>query len=703
MTLPLLLQSTVIGIVLCAFGALLLSDILSPLALVLVGGLMAASWFAEAIRARIANYRRLWDTITAIFLGYTILDFLLLAESFIAAVVHLLLFLLLYKLYNARTNRDLLDIFLLSFLMLVVSSTLTTSFGFLGIFCGYLLLGVWGLILFHLKRETDAVCPEKSAELLAVPDLITPRFVSSSLGIVGMALLLTLLIFFTIPRVGRSFLPFRIQVGTLVTGFTDRVDLGVYGSIQSDPTIVMRVGFPDDPGAAKRYPDLKWRGVAFSRFDGRSWSVADPERTPVRRTLDGAFSVARHQIGRPFLTQEIFLEPIGSEIIFAAPRVISVFGRFPGLTTDEGGGLALPAVPQGRLRYLAISQPESGRGMAPPPAATPPETFRRYLQLPPLSPRVRELARRLTAGAAGPGEATQRIERYLSENLRYSLDLRPGGSADPLDDFLFERQAGNCEYFAAAMAILARAAGIPTRVVNGFQRGEWNEIGQYFAVRQRDAHAWVEAYLPERGWTAFDPSPRAAFEVQAFGESGRLGQYFDALRMRWARYVVEYSLSDQTAFSLTLRRQSLAVRQSLGQAWEAWAFKLRRGFRGFWRDYGGVLGLGAALLVSLLVLWRRRSAHDPAAGARRRSRLRREPIVFYERMLTLLRRRGFERGPGTTARELVDRLAGRPPLAGPAAEITDLYERVRFGGKPLGAAERARVKTLLHEIEAMPR
>jgi transglutaminase-like putative cysteine protease len=707
MTVPLLLRATVYGVVLNSFGALLLTEVLSPPVLGLVGGLMAASWFTDAIRGHIPNYRRLWDVITALFFGYTILDFLLLAESFIAAIVHLLLFLLVYKLFNARRNRDLLDVFILSFLMLVVASTLTTSLGFLAVFCGYMLLGIWGLLLFHLKRETDAAYPEKSHDLLAAPGLIPPRFLVSGLGVVGAALVLTLIIFFTIPRVGRSFLPFRGNLGSLVTGFTDRVDLGADGSIQSDPTIVMRVSFPDDPGAVRRYPDLKWRGVALSRFDGRAWTMADPERSPVRRTADGGFSVARHQVGRPFLAQEIFLEPIGSEAIFAAPRVVTLFGRFPGVTVDGNGGLTLPAIPQGRLRYLVISQPDGGREAAPSAssgsAPIPPEIRQRYLQLPPLAPRVRDLARRLVAGAVGPTDAAGRIERYLAETLRYSLEQRPGAAADPLDAFLFERQSGNCEYFAAAMAVLARAAGIPTRVVNGFQRGEWNEIGQYFAVRQRDAHSWVEAYVPERGWVVFDPSPRAAFEVQAFGDSGRLGQYFDALRMRWARYVVDYNLSDQTAFSLQIRQQSRVVRQNLGQAWEAWTLGLRHTLGGWWRDYGGAIGLGAALVAALLVLWRRRPGRSARAERRRGGRLTHAPVAFYERMLLILARRGFVRNPTATAREFMGSLADRPVLSGPAAEITTLYERVRFGGEPLTSTEQARARSLLEELAGLPR
>jgi len=241
---PLFFKLTLYLLVLDAFGALSLTGILDGPGLVGLPLAFLGSWWADEIRARTPNYSRLWDAITAIFIVYALLDLLFLAESFIAAVIHLLLFLQVYKLYNARTHRDLLDLFILTFLQLVAACTLTVSFGFLLVFCLYMILGTWGLILFHLKRETDIALPERSRELLAGSDLVGPGFLLSSVGVAVTSLLLTLAIFFAIPRIGRTYLPLKAQIGTMTTGFTDRVDLGAYGTIQNDPTIVMRVSFP---------------------------------------------------------------------------------------------------------------------------------------------------------------------------------------------------------------------------------------------------------------------------------------------------------------------------------------------------------------------------------------------------------------------------------------------------------------------------
>ncbi len=699
-----LFKLTLYLLVLDAFGALYLTSILDWPSLLMVLLAIGGSWWADDIRARIPNYRRLWEILTGVFLGYAVLDFLFLAESFMAGVIHLLLFLEIYKLYNARTHRDLLDIFILTFLQLVGASTLTVSFGFLAVFSLYMILGTWGLILFHLKRETDVALPERSRHLLAGPGLLSPGFFLSTVGVAVASLLLTLTIFFAIPRVGRTYLPLKAQFGTLTTGFTDRVDLGAYGTIQNDPTIVMRISFQEGTMNPDRLPDLRWRGVAFDTFDGRTWSLRDPARTPVRRSRDGSFSVLPPRWGAPFLAYEVFLEPIGTEVIFGLPRVVTIQGRFAALTADVGEGLNLAAPPSSRLRYLAISQSprisEADLRRPTPSGDYPREIRETYLQLPDLAPRLRALARKLGAGAETPYKAVRRAEAYLTENLAYSLDLRRESDLDPLDDFLFERKAGNCEFFAAGMAILLRAQGIPARVVNGFQRGEWNEVGQYFAIRQRDAHSWVEVFFPGVGWLTFDPSPRATFDQQTFVQGGWAGKYLDALRMRWNRYVIDYNVGDQAQVVMNLRRQSLAFRRTIGQFWDSWSFQAWRTARRLWRRYGVIVGVLLAVLAASVVLFRR--APRGSLGFQR-VRARRTTFICYERMIRLLARRGFARSPAATAREFAAALAGRPELHGPVRELTALYERVRFGGEPPTPAEQARIAGLLRNLATIPR
>ena len=707
MSFPLSFKLTLYLLVMDAYAALYLTQILGWPEFVGVLLINLGSWWADQIRARAPHYRRLWDGLTLAFLGFAALDLLVLAESFMVGVIHLLLFLLAFKLYNTRTHRDVLDIFILTFMELVAASTLTVSFGFLLVFCLYMILGTWGFILFHLKREADLAFPEQSRELLARPDLVRPSFLLCSVVVAVASLVLTLAIFLAIPRIGRSFLPFRAPVGTLVTGFTDRVDLGVYGTIQNDPAIVMRISVLEGSGRPDGLSNLLWRGVAFDQFDGEAWSVGDPGRVPIRRLQEGHFPVTPLRRGVTILITEVFLEPIGTEVLFGLPRVIAVQGPFASLARDAGGSLILTGPPSSRIRYLTVSQPEhfSEEQLRRPAGLGdyPPEIREKYLQLPKLSSRLRALAQELAAGSPAPYETVRRVGEYLSQNLRYSLDIRRESNLDPLDEFLFQRKTGNCEYFAASMAILLRAGGVPARVVNGFQRGEWNEVGRYFAVRQRDAHSWVEVFLPEVGWMTVDPSPRAVFEAQAFEGSSWAGKYWDALRMRWNRYVIDYNLGDQTLIALSLHRKSVTFRRTFGQALEVWSFQIGHTLRRLWRSYGYLVGilLGLSAAGGVLLRWAARGGVGPDWIPWRRAA--QPPIPFYEHMIRLLARRGYARAPAATAREFACTIADRPHLYGVVTELTALYERIRFGGQPFTSADQQNSATLLRQLAAAPR
>ncbi|MGH7403520.1 MAG: DUF4129 domain-containing transglutaminase family protein, partial [Candidatus Rokuibacteriota bacterium] len=292
----------------------------------------------------------------------------------------------------------------------------------------------------------------------------------------------------------------------------------------------------------------------------------------------------------------------------------------------------------------------------------------RYLQLPALAPDVRRLAREVAGGARDAGTAADRISAHLSANYRYTLALKQESARAPLEEFLFLRRSGNCEYFAAAMAVMLRSVGVPSRLVAGFQRGEWNPYGRYFMVRLSDAHAWVEVYLEGRGWVAFDPSPRG--EAVAEAMPGRVSLYLDAARMRWYRYVVSWSLRDQVQLATTVHRQASDARVAL-----AWP-----------RDWrvSPALGAGAGIAVVVALSWwlgRR-------GPARRRTGAPAAMPAFYSRALRLLARRGLAPGAAETARQFASRVGERAPERAAAfARLTRYYERARFGDAALSEAE----------------
>jgi len=643
-------------------AALVLAGLLGPAGLVVVGLALLMSWWEAGIRARI-HTRALGAGLVVVAAVASTVDLIYLSETVLDGLVHMLLFLVLARLFTSDSVKDARTVAFLAFFMLVAASSAAFGVGFLFVFIAFLLLATWLLLLQHILVESE---PAADRVVAGAPQWASPRML---LGLAAAASIATFFIttalFFVIPRVGLAALPFHGKIGSLVTGFSDRVELGAYGEIQNDATVAMRVHVPGDiPDEA--LPLLRWRGIVFDEFDGRAWSASHTQRATLRRSLASDYRVGAYRGRGPLVTQEVFLEPIGTEVIFSAPRALRLEARAPEITLDDTGTVTISSA-SARLHYRVESELEvpgpSNRREPRMPGEEP--AGARYLQLPELSPRIRELARGVTAGARGPRDAAQRLTDHLSRQYRYSLKLERRTKLPPLEEFLFESRAGNCEYFAAALAVMLRTQGIPARVVAGFQRGEWTPFGRYFTVRMRDAHAWVEAYVAGTGWITLDPSPRAEPEA-----ASSAAQYLDALRLRWYRYVINWSLRDQVEVATTIRRQATSWRVD----WTA----LRA-----WRPpvvaYPVAAGLG---LFVVWWLWRRRAG----AAGRAAERI----PGFYVRALRALARRGLTPGAGETAREFGARAASTLPGAAPAlARLTDGYERVRFGEATLDAAERA--------------
>jgi hypothetical protein len=293
-----------------------------------------------------------------------------------------------------------------------------------------------------------------------------------------------------------------------------------------------------------------------------------------------------------------------------------------------------------------------------------------------LPERIRALAREVTAGSRSPYEAALKLNQYLSsDRFTYTLVLKQQTTLDPLEEFLFVRRSGNCEYFAASLAVMLRSVGIPARVAGGFQRGEWNPYGRYFMVRMKDAHSWVEAAFDGAGWVTLDPSPRAAAE-EALGGQSTWSLYVDAVRMRWYRYVVNWSLRDQVSMAASMHRGAVEWRGGL-RGWWDWARGLPPGVPA---------AAAGALIVAGWMLWR----YAPTAAGRMASAA---VPRFYVRALRMLARRGFRRGPAETAREFSRRVEEKAPAAAVAlARLTAAYERCRFGGGALSHGEAAGVE-----------
>src|SRR3989304_815752 len=206
---------------------------------------------------------------------------------------------------------------------------------------------------------------------------VRPLFAWALVVAAAVAIALAGLMFFISPRVGQATLPFRAELGKRISGFTDRVELGAYGEIETDQTVVMRVRFPDSVKDPELLPNLRWRGLAFDRFDGRIWEAAPRRRALLRRDPSGVLRVTEARGTGPLVRQEIFLDPIGADAVFAAPQALRIQMQVAAVGLDDMGSITTPAS-SARLQYTVDSELE----------VTPPRGLRGRLTTPAASPRL---------------------------------------------------------------------------------------------------------------------------------------------------------------------------------------------------------------------------------------------------------------------------------------------------------------------------
>jgi hypothetical protein len=428
---------------------------------------------------------------------------------------------------------------------------------------------------------------------------------------------------------------------------------------------------------------LYWQGTSLAHWDGEAWEKEDIARK-IPRMKGGGITLRQALRDTKAIYQVIMLEPLETDILFCLHPPLEIRGDFSHLLVDDGGGLHLPYPPLGRYVYEVYSSPQQwGKGIERPAAI--------YLQLPEGNQDLVELALQIVAGASSTEEKVNRVISFLQNNCTYSLDPRRDGRFPPLWDFLMHSREGYCEHFATAAAVLLRGAGVPTRLVCGFAQGEWNSLGRYFMVRQRDAHTWIEAYLPGRGWVPFDPTPVAALQAPTPFVSS-LYRYYDFLKLQWNRYIIQYSRRDQIRALLAFRRKVMGLRLF------SHASPLHRVEEKHAQPSTYLLTALAALALIMLIAWgfrRRRHALAPAQVAKPPAE-----ISFYLKMLKVLERKKIPKQATETPAEFARRVGSREVILSSWLErITSLYYRVRFGRIPLTLAEAEEAQKIMRDLK----
>jgi protein-glutamine gamma-glutamyltransferase len=547
------------------------------------------------------------------------------------AGVALLVVMLALKLLETRVQRDgMLLIFLSYFLVItsfLYSQTIATAL--------YMLVCAGVITATMVGLNYTGTHPGYQVQLRAAGVML------------AQAAPLMLVLFVLFPRIQGPLwgLPHDAHAG--ITGLSDTMAPGSFTSLTLSDAVAFRVEFKS---AIPQPKHLYWRGPVMWDFDGRVWTAPRYYYGEPRFDTSGA----------P-VEYTVTIEPHNKRWLFA----IDLPGQVPPRAAASSDFQLLAFSPViSRVRYDMTSYLETRHGTEENPMA-----LNRALNLPPgYNPRSLELARTLRLRFTDDKVLMREVlAMFRTQNFFYTLSPPPLGT-DSVDDFLFNTRRGFCEYYASAFTFLMRAAGIPARVVTGYQGGEINPVGNYMIVRQADAHAWTEVWFRDEGWVRVDPT--AAVSPQRV-ESG---------------IAAAIPATDPLPFlvrgDLVWLRQLRLTWDSLANSWNQWVLgynpeRQRRLLshagidEATWRTLAVILlaATGIVVFVLSLIMLRklRATVRDPAKRA-------------YLRFCAKLGRRGIARDLAEGPVDYAARLARlRPDLAPGADAITRLYVVLRYG------------------------
>lgn len=661
---------------------------------VILVGLALAIFLRDALARR--SYLRHFDTAALLIVLLTQAIRLLLDANVLDVLVEFAAGLQIIRLATRKGAAHDQQVIVLALLHLIAGTVLGGGLGYGLCFLGVLIVAPGALVLSHLRREVEGNYRQGARDRTGLP-VDVPRILRSR-RVVGKSFLavtcllsvpiciFTGLLFIIFPRVGLSLLLLN-RPGGRVIGFSGRVDLGEVGVLRSDPTLAMRVEVPELPDPPPARVTLHLRGTALDSYDGRAWTQSENFKRPAEQD-SGIVGIERFPELGTDPVMRIDLEPFEPPVVFLPPNASGLRVRTRGhLGIDSGTSLFRG--PEGEFRY----QPTDDRGLKyeiflsrkrkPAFSRKLSDTERsRYLSLPgDLPERIRTLAQEWTQNAESPLDKVRSVESHLRTEFAYDLGSPSGRHKQPLEHFLFESKRGHCEFYSTAMAIMLRAVGIPTRNVTGFIGGTWNRFGRFYAVRQGDAHSWVEVYLEGQGWLTFDPTPPAdaAPRSELSGAWAYIRDFIEATSQRWDRHVIGYDLNQQVGLLQSLRSRYRRVDSFLSGPGSS--------------KRPALIAAGVVLSVGGLLYWlkrrrnRRRNGIKSAEGARAASAVL--ATSLYESLDFAMAAVGVSRSPGTPpllhAQALID---VDHPLSQEIMELTTIYLRARFGGKTLVDEER---------------
>lgn len=705
--------------------------------------------------------------LAVLFAGWHLLELRGQGAGVALAIADFLVYVQLVLFFQKKDERIYWQLVMLSLLQVVVAAAFNQRAGFGLLLLVYLSVGLLALALLFVYRErllfrqSDELPPPprrspgsrwplgtRASEFTGSSPSAAQEAVGRELlgrlgGMVGTTLILTVVLFFTMPRLGKS--AWRGQWGDprRTVGFSGTMTLGELGEIIENPQEVMRIQFfePDSDKHHAVAGGVYLRGGLLTHYERGQWSQWLRPNRPIF-PLDTVAPLP----GEKLVRQDIEIEPMDRDELFCVWPPIRWQPDESVLYDPAAERLLRPPQYSGvRLAYQLLTTGIADNRQADViPCERSPRG--RLLELPrDALPGLIGLADRLVAESGLQPDQSYQIAQLLERHLRvskqfeYSLQGQQRDlGLDPIEDFVTRHPKGHCEYFATALAMMLRSQEIPSRVVVGYHTDEWDSVGKFYQVRQLHAHSWVEAYIPREqlpkhlaeqwafalgGWLRLEPTPSGSAAETRFPGANLLGQVTGGMRWLdrvWSNYVVE----------MDRRRQREAIYAPLTETWNGavqiltqsgWWGGVVRGFRWLaealwpddWKDLVMLVGILVVPVTGIVLAcwwyWPPFLRYCRSWRDRHRRGVRRSGssvVGFYFQMETLLARRGLYRPPGETPREFARRAGtelasttGQLEVRSLPGLVVEAFYRVRFGHHPLDTDQRQAVEQALLALE----
>ncbi len=711
------------------------------------------------------------------------------------AIANLLIYVQMVLLFQGKNRRVYGQLAMFSLLQVVVAALLNRRLEFGVLLSLYMVIALLSFVLFFVYREVgsvgmvsrrrfwfDSPAPVTVASVFEQPNghapgqpviqvveygadlnhtIVTRRIAPPILAMLVATIVFTTVFFYTTPRSGGTNWQ-RGLGGTAMVGFSPEVSFDQMEKLLRSDKRVMRVSFTDvrtgEAYTVMSEPYL--RGAILTKYINGRW------QQEIRTNRLPTIELGPPPKTRDLVRQDVLLEPTGNARLFSMfpayaleqtprelrvdPRTRHLFRqgakdrdihseyRYTLVTTAFRYGAQNPVTPYpNRLETAAdrVSMKLLNRWM-------------RNINSPESLPKLIALANRIVQQQTPQGNSYERaraLEYHFLDpgQYTYTLDLdevktRRHAEVDPIEDFISNHRTGHCEYFASALTLMLRSQGIPARMVIGFRPSEFNFVGNYYVVRQQDAHAWVEAYLqpdeipqgaiyPEErhaggGWLRLDPTPGSELTGRTTDMNllDRASNSFDYARWLWNDYVLRLTEERQRKAvldPLALDRQSSTAQLFDARTWKRLAKRvtstsprelLQSAFS--WRAGVAAVFACVAVYFGIRLLRLARPLLGRALQRRTRAKRRRHQritIAFYQQLEAALARIGMRRGASQTQRhfaaEAAQRLAASPEYVSAAAipqQIADTFYLVRFGHATLGPQQEATLRQQLSQLEA---